>query len=467
MSGPGPRAAVSPGVSTPFLLTDIGEGIAEVEILKWFKVRLAFFPLVMLKLSQREGDNVAEFEDVCEVQSDKATVTITSPFEGRITKVHYAAGEIAKTGSPLIDVLVTPGEGEAAPAASVAAVAAPTAHAAAVTTTVAHHSSTGKVRASPAVRRLARMHNLDLGSVAASGRDGRVLKGDVLQHNAGQTAAASHEPPPSAATATAPVATAPAPAIAAAAAAARPSLAPPLPAPTPLQDRRETLRGVRKAMVKSMTPAASVPWFGYSDEIEMDGLMAARALLRKSVEERGLKLTYMPFLLKATATALLDFGVLNSSLSADLSELIYRGAVNLGVAMDTPAGLVVPNIKGVASRSVLDIAAELARLQALAAAGKLGPDDLSGGTFTLSNIGNIGGTNLSPVPMPGEVAIGAIGRIRKLPRFDERGAVVARHVMEVSWRADHRVVDGATLARFSETWRGYVEQPLKMLVKLQ
>jgi 2-oxoisovalerate dehydrogenase E2 component (dihydrolipoyl transacylase) len=415
----------------------------------------------MLKLPQREGDNVAEFEDVCEVQSDKATVTITSPYEGRITKVHYAAGEIAKTGSPLIDVLVTPGEGEAAPAASVAASAAPAAQATTAPTTAAHQSSTGKVRASPAVRRLARMHNLDLGSVAASGRDGRVLKGDVLQHNAGHSAAASHAPAPAASSA---AAAAPTPA---AATAARPPSSSPSPTPTPLQDRRETLRGVRKAMVKSMTPAASVPWFGYSDEIEMDGLMAARALLRKSVEERGLKLTYMPFLLKATATALLDFGVLNSSLSADLSELIYRGAVNLGVAMDTPAGLVVPNIKGVASRSVLDIAAELARLQALAAAGKLGPEDLGGGTFTLSNIGNIGGTNLSPVPMPGEVAIGAIGRIRKLPRFDERGAVVARHVMEVSWRADHRVVDGATLARFSETWRGYVEQPLKMLVKLQ
>ena len=447
MGGQAPRAAVSPGAVTPFLLTDIGEGIAEVEILKWFK---------------REGDAVAEFEEVCEVQSDKATVTITSPYDGRITKLHYAAGDIAKTGAPLIDVLVAPAEGETAPAAAAASVAAAPA-ATAAAPAAAPAASSGKVRASPAVRRLARLRNLDLATVTPSGRDGRVLKGDVLQHKEDHSNVARVPVAPTV-TATTTYTTAPT------ASAPRSEPSAPVaarPSPTPaLQDRRETLRGVRKAMVKSMTPAAAVPWFGYSDEIEMDGLMAARALLRKTVEERGLKLTYMPFLLKATATALGEFAVLNSSLSADLSELIYRGAVNLGVAMDTPAGLVVPNIKGAAQRSVLEIAAELARLQALAAAGKLGPEDLTGGTFTISNIGNIGGTNLSPVPMPGEVAIGAVGRIRRLPRFDERGAVVPRHVMEVSWRADHRVVDGATLARFSETWRGYVEQPLKMLINL-
>ncbi len=460
-AGQGSRPSISSGAVTPFLLTDIGEGIAEVEILKWFK---------------KEGDTISEFEELCEVQSDKATVIITSPYEGKVTRVYYKTGDIAKTGLPLIDVLVAPVDGDSAaspgPAADSAAPPAQQSQGGSSESSSSAWRSEGKVRASPAVRRLARIKNLDLSSVVATGRDGRVLKGDVLLHQEGSPPS----PPPPPAPSSVPPSAGAAPLVASAASAGPAVVRPAAQAASQplqvsalasLQDKRETLRGVRKAMVKSMTPAAAVPWFGYSDEIEMDGLMAARSLLRKHVEEQGIKLTYMPFIIKATATALSDFGVLNSSLSADLSELIYRGSVNLGVAMDTPAGLVVPNIKSASQRSVLEIAVELARLQGLAQSGRLGPEDLSGGTFTISNIGNIGGTNLSPVPMPGEVAIGAIGRIRKLPRFNEAGAVVPRHVMEVSWRADHRVIDGATLARFSEAWRGYIEQPLKMLIKLR
>ncbi len=408
---------------------------------------------------------------------------ITSPYEGRITRLYYKAGDMAKTGLPLVDVVIA---GDAPADASVVAaedVARPAADAAAsAAPTHATSSVGGKVRASPAVRRLARQQNLDLSKVAATGRDGRVLKGDILHHVSGGGAKQEVKPASSSASSPAPTSTPVASPPTPSAASSSSSFSP---RSVDQADRREVLKGVRKAMVKSMTPAAAVPWFGYSDEIEMDGLMAARALLRKDLEAKGVKLTYMPFLLKAVATALQDFPILNSSLSPDLTELVYRGSINIGVAMDTPNGLVVPNIKRANQRSVMEINMELQRLQGLALAGKLGVEDLSGGTFTLSNIGeeffsssssssffqllckgNIGGTNLSPVPLPGEVAICAIGRMRRLPRFDEKGAVVARHVMEASFRADHRVIDGATLARFSELWRSYVEQPLKLLIRL-
>ena len=148
--------------------------------------------------------------------------------------------------------------------------------------------------------------------------------------------------------------------------------------------------------------------------------------------------------------------------------------------MDTPRGLLVPNVKGVQGRTVMEIAGELARLQALAAAGKLGADDLADGTFTLSNIGTIGGTYASPVLFAPQVAIGALGKIARLPRYAStlpsaaaRGVgadlhdLVPAHILYVSWAADHRVVDGATMARFSNAFKGFVESPSSMLAHLR
>lgn len=157
-----------------------------------------------------------------------------------------------------------------------------------------------------------------------------------------------------------------------------------------------------------------MPHFGYSDEVDMEGLVAARAALRPVAEARGLKFSFLPFILKATSLALADFPSLNAHVAPDASEVTQRGAHNIGVAMDTPRGLIVPNVKAVQDRSLLDIAAELGRLQALAAAGQLGEADLAGGTFTLSNIGAIGGTYASPILFTPQVAIGALGKISRV-----------------------------------------------------
>ncbi len=135
--------------------------------------------------------------------------------------------------------------------------------------------------------------------------------------------------------------------------------------------------------------------------------------------------------------------------------------------MDTPHGLIVPNIKNVQQLTIFEIAQELNRLQRLGAEGKLSKEDLTGGTFSISNIGVIGGTYAKPVLVPPEVAIGALGKIQKLPRFDENGNVVARSIMIVSWSADHRVIDGATMANFSNLWRSFLESPTSMLMDMK
>lgn len=162
-----------------------------------------------------------------------------------------------------------------------------------------------------------------------------------------------------------------------------------------------------------------------------------------------------------------DYPVINSQLSGDREFIVFKGAHNIGFAMDTPQGLMVPNIKNVETKSILEIAAELQRITSEGAEGRLNAADMKDGTFTLSNIGSIGGTYASPVVSVPQVAIGALGKTQKLPRFDSDDNVFAAHVMKVSWSADHRVIDGATMARFSNQWKNYLENPSSMLLGLR
>nr|XP_032799992.1 lipoamide acyltransferase component of branched-chain alpha-keto acid dehydrogenase complex, mitochondrial isoform X2 [Petromyzon marinus] len=174
----------------------------------------------------------------------------------------------------------------------------------------------------------------------------------------------------------------------------------------------------------------------------------------------------MPFFLKALSLALFEFPALNAHLDDRCESLTYKASHDIGVAMDTPNGLLVPVLRGIERMPLLSIAAELSRLQAIGTAGSLSAAQLSGGTFTLSNVGSIGGTYTHPVILTPEVAIGALGKIQVLPRFNERGEVVAAHIMKVSWSADHRVLDGATVSRFSNAWKFLLEEPSNMILHL-
>ena len=211
-------------------------------------------------------------------------------------------------------------------------------------------------------------------------------------------------------------------------------------------------------MLQSMTQSLTIPHFGYCDEIEMTKAME----FRRQLNSEETKVTMMPILLKAASLALKKYPLLNSSLSECQTQLVQHASHNMGFAMDTPRGLLVPVIRDVQNLSILEIASEMERLQQLGQSSKLSGEDLSDCTFSLSNIGSIGGTYASPVIAPPQVAIGALGRIQKLPRFDQDDNVITARVMQVSWAADHRIIDGATMARFSNLMKDYLEEPAVM-----
>ena len=430
------------GKVVPFLLSDIGEGIVEVVVKEWYV---------------KEGDTVSQFDSLCEVQSDKASVTITSRYDGVVRKLHYAVDDMARVGQPLVDIESEPGssdsEDEVQERDAIAVVGGE------------HYvlPSPTKVLTTPAVRRIAMEKNVVLGEVRGTGKDGRILKEDVLRYVQEKE---KGKPPKEAPTAT------PKPAPQPAAAKEAPKAPPAAVAPRAqtvllAEDKTVPVSGFTKAMVKAMKLSMTVPHFGYCDEIEMTTLVNLRPALKKSAEAFGVNFSYMPVIIKACSMALLQYPVLNASVDATCENITYKASHNIGIAMDTPNGLVVPNVKQVQNLTVLEVAQELNRLQALGARGQLTAADLAGGTFSLSNIGAIGGTYAKPVIVPPEVAIGAVGRIQKLPRFGADGSVVAAHVMQVSWSADHRVIDGATMARFSNVMKALLEQPAAMLLQMK
>nr|XP_020464801.1 lipoamide acyltransferase component of branched-chain alpha-keto acid dehydrogenase complex, mitochondrial isoform X2 [Monopterus albus] len=411
----------------------------------------------------KEGDKVSQFDSICEVQSDKASVTITSRYDGVIRKLYYDVDATALVGKPLVDIETESGS-EVIQEEDVVETPAMARE------EHTHQEIKGhKTQATPAVRRLAMENNIKLSEVLGTGKDGRILKEDILNFLAKQTGAIL-PPTPSQEIQTPGPGPAPAPA-----ASARPVSTPaatkPLPKSPKLvftgKDVTEPLKGFHKAMVKTMMAALKIPHFGYCDEVDLSRLVALRAELRPVMEGRGVKLSYMPFFIKAASLGLLHFPILNASVDEGCQNITYKASHNIGLAMDTSQGLLVPNVKNVQLLSVFDIAQELNRLQALGAAGQLGTADLTGGTFTLSNIGSIGGTYAKPVILPPEVTIGALGKIQVLPRFDAGGQVVPAHIMNVSWSADHRIIDGATMCRFSNLWREYLENPASMVLDLK
>ena len=220
-------------------------------------------------------------------------------------------------------------------------------------------------------------------------------------------------------------------------------------------------------MVQTMTTANLVPHFTYGEELNLDALSALRESLKATFAEIGVKVSYLPFFIKALSLALRSFPQLNAHVNADCTSITHRAHHNVGIAMDTAKGLLVPNIKQVQHRSIIDVARELSRLQALGKAGQLTREDLQGGTITLSNIGSVGGTYCSPIIVVPEVCISALGSVRVLPRYDAQGQVKATKIMNVSWSGDHRVVDGATIARFNTLWKGFIEHPTRMLIDLK
>ncbi|MCP3127321.1 dihydrolipoyllysine-residue acetyltransferase [Shewanella sp. KJ2020] len=437
----------APTVQTPassssieeFLLPDIGEGIVECELVEWLV---------------QEGDTVVEDQPIADVMTDKALVQIPAIKAGKIAKLHYRKGQLAKVHAPLYAIEVEQAASASTSATSAATTNTVTASMAGANATPAAQAVSaeparqGKALASPAVRRMARALDIDLSQVPGSGKHGRVYKEDITRY---QTRGVDS----------------PVSATVQSQAASQTQVESSLAAPQKA-DIVEPIRGVKAVMARMMVESvSSIPHFTYCEEFDLTDLVALRETMKVKYSSDEVKLTMMPFFMKAMSLALTQFPVMNSQVNADCTELTYKARHNIGMAVDSKVGLLVPNIKDVQDKSILEVAAEITRLTQAARSGRVAPADLKDGTISISNIGALGGTVATPIINKPEVAIVALGKLQTLPRFNAKGEVEARQIMQVSWSGDHRVIDGGTIARFCNLWKQYLEQPQEMLLAMR
>lgn len=425
-------------MSFQFRLPDIGEGIHEGEIVKWFI---------------KPGDKVQEDDVLCEVQNDKAVVEIPSPVEGTVQEILVAEGTVATVG----DVLVTfdaPGyenlqfkgdehAEEAKTEAQVQATAeagqevkkeeAPAQETAGTTGAGAQPQvevdPNRRIIAMPSVRKYAREKGVEIRQVSGSGDNGRIMKEDIdafLNGGAAQPAGAE------------------------AVKAAQPeekTAAKPTPAAIPAgqyPETREKMSGIRKAIAKAMVNSKhTAPHVTLMDEIDVTKLVAHRKKFKEIAAQKGIKLTFLPYVVKALTSALREFPALNTSIDDATSEIIHKHYYNIGIAADTDRGLLVPVVKDADRKSTFAISNEINELAGKARDGKLAPDEMKGASCTITNIGSAGGQWFTPVINHPEVAILGIGRIAQKPIVRE-GEIVAAPVLALSLSFDHRIIDGAT-----------------------
>lgn len=416
---------------------ELGEGLHEGEIVKWHI---------------KAGDKLEEDQVMMEVQNDKAVVEVPAPVSGKVVEVKAAEGSVAHVGD-VVAVFEVEGEGTApapeaaaapaatpenpvpaaAPAATPAAAAqVPTAPAApAAVAASAPVQDRRHVMATPGVRKFAREQGVDLTRLQGSGKNGRITREDVTAaaSGAGQTAPAAAE--------AANVAAAPAAQAAAPAASAAPAVA-------DAAEERVPLKGVRKIIAQAMAKSVyTAPHVTVMDEVDVSKLVAFRQRLKPIAEKKGVKLTYLPFIVKAVVAALKQYPALNASIDDERSEIVYKKNFHVGIATDTDNGLIVPVVTNADRKSMWTIAAEISELAAKAREGKLSPSEMKGSTFSITNIGSAGGQFFTPVINWPEVAILGTGRIAEKPVVRD-GALAIGDVMALSLSFDHRLIDGAT-----------------------
>ncbi|MCE4602515.1 MAG: 2-oxo acid dehydrogenase subunit E2 [Desulfurococcales archaeon] len=402
-------------------LPDIGEGIAEGEIVRWLV---------------KEGEAVKRFQPIVEVLTAKATVEIPSPYTGRIHRLLASEGDTVRVGQPIVEIetdTAEPGE----PQEPVEKVREQTVEAKTMQEAPARgptappSQGTARVRAPPSVRLLARKLGIDLSKVKGTGPRGVVTKNDVLAYAEAQRSA-------------------PQPAMQVA-------------REVGVQEERIPLRGVKKVMAERMVEAKTrIPHAYVVEEVDITELLAVREKLKPLAEEKGVKLTVLPFIMKAVVKAIREYPLMNSSLDEERGEIVVRKTVNLGFAVDTPHGLMVPVIKNADSKGLFQLAREVRELAARAREAKLGLDEVRGSTFSISNYGSIGGVLGIPVINPPEAAILGVGRIRREPRIRD-GRIEERSLVYLTLSFDHRILEGGYATRFLVRVKELLENPILLL----
>ncbi|MCT4781860.1 MULTISPECIES: dihydrolipoamide acetyltransferase family protein [Exiguobacterium] len=425
-----------------FKLPDIGEGIHEGEIVKWFV---------------KDGDTVKEDDILLEVQNDKAVVEIPAPVDGTVKEVKVSEGTVAVVG----DVLITfdiegdapAGEEEATPEQPKAEEEPEGTIEKAVEADkprdVQLHKSE-RVIAMPSIRKYAREKGVDIREVKGSGDNGRVLKEDI-------DAFANGEAPAAEATTEKTESVAPA-------AAAKTEIKP-YESATPELETREKIRGIRKAISKAMVNSKhTAPHVTLMDEVDVTKLVALRKEFKQVAADQGVKLTYLPFVVKALTAAAKAYPAINASIDDVNEEIVYKNYYNIGIAADTDNGLVVPVVKEADRKSIYALATNINELAGKAREGKLAGDDMKGGSITITNIGSAGGQWFTPVINHPEVAILGIGRIAEKAVVKD-GEIVAAPVLALSFSFDHRLIDGATAQNALNMVKRLLQDPALLMME--
>ncbi len=412
-----------------FRFPDLGEGIHEGTIVRWHV---------------KVGDRVKADQVLAEVETDKAVVELPSPAEGTLLRINYEQGQTVKVGEIL---LVISGQGEkAAQPQEASAQARPAMRAEAAAPMAARARAAGHALATPATRKLARDLGVDITSVTGNGPGGRITDADVQKASGMQ--------------ASSPQAAAPEPAQPAAIGAAAPLVLP------EEGDERIPLTHMRRLIAERMVYSKThIPHACGMDYVDVTRLSELRAREKKNFEPKGVKLTYLPFIVKAAAIALKEYPKFNAHFDEAKGELVVRRGHNIGIAVDTPEGLMVPVIRDVDRKSIIEIAQDIEHLALMAKARKLRLEELRGGTFTITNVGSVGGMYSTPIINPPEVAIMGVHRIKEMPLAID-GKLKVRLVLGISMCFDHRVADGAEATAFMNVVMRHLEDPGLMLVDM-
>jgi 2-oxoisovalerate dehydrogenase E2 component (dihydrolipoyl transacylase) len=411
-----------------FKLPDLGEGLTEGEVVRWLV---------------KQGDTITLNQPIVEVETAKAVVEIPAPYGGTVVKLHAAEGETLDVGATLLSVEVdggAPQQAEAEPEQQ-ATLVGPGERQQVRRRRVAPRSNGGAVAAVPAgpagqrpmatppVRKYAKDRGVDLAVITGTGKDGRITRDDVDRAGGAEVAAAPLAP----------------------SGVGR--------AGRERTEERIAVRGTRKQIAAAMTASAfSIPHVTEFLTVDATELMALRARLKALPAAADLKLTPLAVVAKALCVAVRQYPLMNSSWDERAGEIVVKGYVHLGIATDTPSGLLVPNVKDADTLGILELAEELARLADLARQRKAAPADLTGGTITITNVGGFGVETGTPIINPPECAILATGLIAPRPWVVD-GQLAVRQLMTASVSFDHRIVDGAYAARFLAHLRDLLEDP--------
>lgn len=415
---------------------ELGEGLHEGEI---------------IKMHIKPGDTVTDEDIIMEVQNDKAIVEVPCPVNGKVLEVLAKDGQVCHMGEvvAIIDAegdipeQAAPAEEAPAPAAAEPAPAAPAeAPAAAAPAAV----SAKEVLATPSVRKFAREQGVNIAEVTGTGKNGKITREDVERFAQGGAAAPAAAPAEQAAEAKAPAQAAVVDARA--------------------EEERVPFKGIRKAISNAMVKSAyTAPHVTHMDEVDVTELVEFRTRMKPIAEKKGIKVTYLPFIVKALVAACRQFPAMNAMIDEENNEIVYKKYYNIGIATDTDNGLIVPVIKDADRRSIWMIANDIKDLATRGREGKLGPNEMKGGTITITNIGSAGGMFFTPIINFPEVAILGTGRISEKPVV-KNGEIVVAPVMALSLSYDHRIIDGATAQNFLNYIKSLLANPELLVMEV-